>query len=161
LEIWTDYKNLEYFQTAWKLNQRQAQWSLFLSRFDFSLHHHPERTMGKPDALSQHPDHRDSNGDNTDLVLLKPELFTIRALEGVAFERAEQDVLKEIQTWNQKQAWEDSVVIMVKALKDTKANMVQSVEWKLQDGLICHRDLLYVPNNPELQWRIVEQHHDS
>jgi hypothetical protein len=34
LEIWMDHKNLEYFWTAWKLNWRQAWWSLFLSRFD-------------------------------------------------------------------------------------------------------------------------------
>jgi hypothetical protein len=51
LEIWTDHKNLEDFQTAWKLNQRQARWSLFLSHFDFSLHYCPRRTMGKPNAL--------------------------------------------------------------------------------------------------------------
>jgi len=117
--------------------------------------------MGKPDALSWCPDHGDGNRDNMDLVLLKPELFMIRALKGVAFEGAEQDVLKEIQTQNQEQAWKDSVAIMVKTLKDTKANMVQSMEWKLQNGLIYHQDLLYVPNDPELQWRIVEQHHDS
>ena len=84
--------------------------------------------MGKPDALSWCPDHRDSNGDNTDLVLLKPELFMIRALKGVVFEGAEQDVLKEIQAQNQEQPWEVSVMIMVKAFKDTKANIVQSVE---------------------------------
>ena len=30
LEVWTDHKNLEYFQTAKKLNQRQAQWLLYL-----------------------------------------------------------------------------------------------------------------------------------
>ena len=35
-EIWTDYKNLEYFMKAQKLNCRQAQWALYLSRFDFS-----------------------------------------------------------------------------------------------------------------------------
>jgi hypothetical protein len=52
--------------------------------------------MGKPDALSWYPDHGDSNGDNTDLVLLKLELFTIRALEGVVFKGVEQDILKEI-----------------------------------------------------------------
>ena len=40
-EIWTDHKNLEYFRTAQKLNRRQARWSLFLSRFNFSLHHKP------------------------------------------------------------------------------------------------------------------------
>jgi len=30
-EIWTDYKNLEYFMKAQKLNWRQARWALYLS----------------------------------------------------------------------------------------------------------------------------------
>ena len=30
-EIWTDYKNLEYFIKAQKLNRRQARWALYLS----------------------------------------------------------------------------------------------------------------------------------
>jgi hypothetical protein len=43
-EVWTDHKNLEYFRTAQKLNWRQAQWSLYLSRFDFLLYHKPGDT---------------------------------------------------------------------------------------------------------------------
>ena len=35
-EIWTDHKNLEYFMKAQKLNRRQARWSLYLLRFDFT-----------------------------------------------------------------------------------------------------------------------------
>jgi len=30
-KIWTDYKNLEYFIKAQKLNRRQARWALYLS----------------------------------------------------------------------------------------------------------------------------------
>src|SRR6266540_5131917 len=56
-KIWTDHKNLEYFMTAKQLNWRQARWSLYLSRFDFALHHKPGKTMGKPDALSRRADH--------------------------------------------------------------------------------------------------------
>ena len=51
-EIWMDHKNLKYFMTAKKLNQRQAQWFLLLARFDFLLHHRPGKTMGKSDTLS-------------------------------------------------------------------------------------------------------------
>ncbi len=36
VEIWTDHRNLEYFRTAQDLNRRQARWSLYLSRFDYS-----------------------------------------------------------------------------------------------------------------------------
>jgi len=86
-EIWTDYKNLEYFRTSKKLNWRQARWSLYLSRFDFTLHHRPRKTMGKMDALSQRPDHGSGALDNSDMILLQLELFTIRALKGLTSER--------------------------------------------------------------------------
>jgi hypothetical protein len=52
VKIWMDHKNLEYFMTAKKLNHRQAQWSLYLSRLNFIMHHHPGTRMGKCDALS-------------------------------------------------------------------------------------------------------------
>ena len=52
----TDYKNLEYFMKAQKLNQRQAQWALYLSRFNFTLKHVPGTKMGKADGLSKRLD---------------------------------------------------------------------------------------------------------
>ena len=30
-EIWTDYKNLQYFIISQKLNRRQVRWALYLS----------------------------------------------------------------------------------------------------------------------------------
>ena len=77
MEIWIDHKNLEYFMTAKKLNCRQARWSLYLAHFDFKLVHCPGRCMGKPDALSQRPDHGNGASDNEDVVLLRPELLAI------------------------------------------------------------------------------------
>jgi hypothetical protein len=53
IEIWTDHKNLKYFHITQKLNRRQARWSLYLLRFNFTLHHKPGRSMGKPDVLSR------------------------------------------------------------------------------------------------------------
>ena len=49
-EIWIDHKNLEYFMKAQKLNQRQARWALYLSRFNFTLKHIPESKMGKAES---------------------------------------------------------------------------------------------------------------
>ena len=69
-EIWTDHKNLEYFRTSKKLNRRQAQWSLYLSRFDFTLHHRPGQSMGKADMLSRRSDHGLGAGDNENMTLL-------------------------------------------------------------------------------------------
>ena len=55
-EIWTDHKNLEYFMKTQKLNCRQAQWILYLLRFDFTLKHVSGTKMGKADELSRQLD---------------------------------------------------------------------------------------------------------
>jgi hypothetical protein len=86
VEIWTDHKNLEYLRVTQKLNQCQARWSLYLLRFDFTLHHKPGQSMGKPDALSRQADHGSGQGDNDNLTLLSHELFHIHTLSGVRLE---------------------------------------------------------------------------
>jgi hypothetical protein len=97
IEIWTDHKNLEYFRMAQKLNCRQACWLLYLLRFDFTLHHKPGQSMGKPDALSRRADHGSGQGDNNNLTLLALELFRIHVLTGVRLEGDERNILREVQ----------------------------------------------------------------
>ena len=109
VEIWTDHKNLEYFITAKKLNCRQAQWSLYLGRFDFKLVHCPGRSMGKPDALSQRPDHSKGASNNEDMVLLRPELIAVQALEELYLEGPERDMLREIRQGNQRGEQEEPI----------------------------------------------------
>ena len=48
----TDHKNLEYLRNAKRLNARQARWSLFFSRFRFSITYRPGSCNTKADALS-------------------------------------------------------------------------------------------------------------
>ena len=82
-EIWMDHKNLEYFMSSQNLNQRQAQWALYLSRFNFVLKHVPGIKMGKVDGLSRRSDwEKRKEGDNKEKTLLKPEwVKSIRAGE--------------------------------------------------------------------------------
>jgi hypothetical protein len=51
--VFSDHKNLTFFRSAQKLNQRQARWSLFLSEYDIKLVHMPGYKMIQSDALSQ------------------------------------------------------------------------------------------------------------
>lgn len=53
LLVLTDHKNLQYICTAKRLNPRQAQWSLFFTRFNFTLSYRPGSKDGKADALSR------------------------------------------------------------------------------------------------------------
>jgi len=65
--------------------------------------------MGKPDTLSQRPDHGKGASDNEDVVLLRPELLAIRALEGVQMEGLEKGILREIHQGNQRGDQEEPV----------------------------------------------------
>jgi len=117
--------------------------------------------MGKPDALFQRSDHRSGSQDNDNLVLLKPELFTIQALEGISMKGEEKEILEEVRRQTRVGEMEDKVVKVVAALKEGKSKTMQSAEWDLWDGLIFHQERIYILENPELCQKIVEQHHDS
>lgn len=158
VEIWTDHKNLEYFMTTKKLNCRQARWLLYLSRFDFVMHHRPGKSMGKCDALSRRADHSPGTDDNRDITLLKPEFFAARALKGIG---AERDILWEIRKGVQDGRGEDAVVLAMKEFDESKGKTLRSSEWAKEDGLWRFCDRIYVPLIPDLRHRIMEQHHDS
>src|SRR5258708_7679040 len=82
-EILTDHQNLTYFHDTQKLNCCQAHWSLFLSCFDFSLHHQPGQLMGRPDALSRRSDHPCGKDDNTNITLLPSDVFEVCNTEAI------------------------------------------------------------------------------
>jgi hypothetical protein len=128
VEIWTDHKNLEYFMTAKKLNHRQARWSLYLSRFDFVMHHCPGTSMGKCDALLRRADHTNGSDNNRDTTLLRPEFFVVCALEGVTMEGAERDILREVRKGVQDGRGKDAVMLAMKELDRSKERTVRSSE---------------------------------
>jgi hypothetical protein len=93
IKIWTDHKNLKYFMTAKNLNCRQARWSLYLSRFDFVMHHCPGKSMGKCDALLRRTDHTNRVDHNHDTTLLQPEFFV---LKGITIDSAKNGILHNV-----------------------------------------------------------------
>ena len=151
VEIWTDHKNLEYFMTAKKLNCYQARWSLYLAHFDFKLVHRPGRSIGKPDALSQRPDHGKGASDNEDIVLLRLELLAVRALKGIQLEGPERDILREIRQGNQKGDQEELVAKAARELQQASSKTVCSTEWSEDKGVLRFRGKIYVLWNVDLQ----------
>jgi hypothetical protein len=126
VEIWTDHKNLEYFQVAQKLNCQQAHWSLYLSHFDFTLYHKPGQSMGKPNTLSRRADHRSGQGDNNNLTLLAPELFRIYALAGTRLEGEECNILHEVWCSLRDGVQEEAVAKAARELQKDKGRGTQS-----------------------------------
>ena len=79
IEIWSDHKNLEYFRTAQSLNCRQARWSLFLSRFQFTISHRAG-SLNRADHLTWRSDHEEGvEFDNSNTTVLHPSVFRINA----------------------------------------------------------------------------------
>ena len=81
--LWqTDHKNLEYFMKAQKLNQRQARWALYLSRFDFASKHVAGKSIEQVDSLSRRTDWAEEvERDNKNQVMLKKKWLEIRVIE--------------------------------------------------------------------------------
>jgi len=156
-EIWTDHKNLEYFMSSQNLNRRQAQWALYLSRFDFVLKHIPGSRMGKADGLSKRSDwEKGVEGDNEERTLLKPEwVRSIRAgeviVEGV-------DILEKIRKSEVK---DDEVIKAVEEIKKAEVKMLRDEEWREEDGLMLKEGKVYVPKDEALRVEIIRLHHDT
>jgi len=107
VEIWTDHKNLEYFMKLQNLTRRQACWALFLSRFDFTLHHKPGKLSTKPDALSRRADHFKSNADdNQARIIFKQPIKIMASKRGQAMVINERPLVQQIK---QIQSMEDDV----------------------------------------------------
>jgi len=114
-EIWTDYKNLEYFMKVQKLNRRQTRWALYLSRFDFTLKHVPESKMEKADSLSRRLDWEiEVERDNKDETLVKPEWLEVRKTEKVEVIVEGVDLLEKVK---QSKVKDDEVIKVVEEIK--------------------------------------------
>ena len=107
---------------AQKLNQRQARWSLYLSRFDFALKHVAGKSMGRADSLSRRVDWtKGVKRNNKNQVMLKEEWLEVRAMEQL-IERPEEEIVKRIKEARNK----DEEVI--KEMKKAEVKMLRDEE---------------------------------
>ena len=98
---------------AQKLNYKQAQQALYLSRFDFTLKHMPGTRMGKIDRLSRRPDQKVGvDKDNENQVVVKDNW--LRKLKEVIIEGPEVEILKKIKKARGK---DEKVVRIVEEMK--------------------------------------------
>lgn len=145
--ILTDHRNLEYFQTAKKLNRRQARWSLILAEFEYTLEHRPGTSMGKPDALSRRSDHSMGKEDNSDVVLLPPSLFINASQQQGHLEVATEmnAVLREMRREGLDEEGEE----ILKRNEDTE----------VKQGLLFYKGKIYIPL--EHRRSVMKAHHTA
>ena len=74
VQVISDHRNLELFQTTKVLNRRQARWAQELTGYDFKIFFCPGRQNGKADYLSRRPEYRlEKGGDKNPETILKPD----------------------------------------------------------------------------------------
>ena len=109
---------------AQKLNQRQARWALYLSRFDFMLKYVLRTKIGKTDGLSRKLDWKVGvEKDNEDQVLIKNNW--ICNLQEVVIEGPEVELLKKIKKVRSKN---EDVVRVVEEMKKAKVKELRGNE---------------------------------
>ncbi|KAL0149180.1 hypothetical protein M9458_055514, partial [Cirrhinus mrigala] len=80
-QVITDHKNLQYLRDAKRLCPRQARWSLFFSRFNFSITYRPGPKNIRADALSRLHDHPETSEKPDNII---PEHIIINPIEWTA-----------------------------------------------------------------------------
>jgi hypothetical protein len=98
--ILSDYKNLEYWQTKWDLNLRQAHWGERLANYNFHITYRPGKYAGKPDILSRESGDSPWEGEmkhqqNRGWILLPAQMFQVSAAEVMELQ-VDKELLKEI-----------------------------------------------------------------
>jgi transposase InsO family protein len=79
--IVTDHKNLRYFATTRRLNERQMRWADTLSRFNFHLKYRPGKLAARPDALSRREQDMPSGVEDDRLKMREQQLLALDNIE--------------------------------------------------------------------------------
>ncbi|KAL0186347.1 hypothetical protein M9458_018017, partial [Cirrhinus mrigala] len=77
-QVITDHKNLQYLRNAKRLCPRQARWSLFFSRFQFSITYRPGPKNIRADSLSRMHNHPETSETPVNII---PEHIIINPIE--------------------------------------------------------------------------------
>ena len=142
-----------------KLNQRQARWALYLSRFNFILKHVLGSKMGKADSLSRRLDQEiEVEKDNEDKTLVKLEWLKVRKAEVVEIIVDRVDLLEEVRKSKVK---DNKVVKAVEEMKQEGVKMIRDKEQREVDDIMYKEGKVYVPKGNKLRAEIIRLHHDT
>ncbi|KAJ3550669.1 hypothetical protein NMY22_g303 [Coprinellus aureogranulatus] len=164
-EIVTDHSNLEYWRTAQDLSRCQCRWSLYLSRFNFFLTHHPGKANTQADPLSRMPHHRISDADdNRQQTVLRPEHFAKLAATSMTKIAATTLLRNPLADRIRQQGTREAEVL--KGLAELEKNGPKRLanglpDWSEEDGLVFHKGRIYVPSDLELRQAVLKQCHDD
>ena len=118
-----------------KLNRRQAQWALYLSRLDFILKHVSGTKIGKADRLSRRSDWKIGvENDNDNQVVIKDNW--IHSLQEVVIEGPKVEILEKMKKARSK---DKDIVRVVEEMKKANMKELQGNEWQIEGELVLKK----------------------
>ncbi|KEP45615.1 putative Transposon Tf2-1 polyprotein, partial [Rhizoctonia solani 123E] len=154
--VFTDHRNLEYWQNNKTFNRRHARWHLLLAGYNFRIHYRPGKQSNKPDALSRRSDHLDIPPGEQ--IMLPAEIFANAAYVDTEshlqtlIERAldkDEDLEEILHYFQVKQ--ENAGITLRRAFK----------EYHMEAGLLFYQNKIVVPNDEDIKLRLLHLHHNN
>jgi len=168
--VYTDHKNLEYFNSTKLLNRRQARWVEILCKFNFKIICCPGERNGKPDTLSHRVDPElEGEGEKEDLTIrmFKPgqlDLGTSKEILAAHQIMAVKASQIEESKWSKKileaSLWDNRWLGIQNCLKIGKDNAGLG-HYSLENDIITYERCLYIPANNSLKFKVTYQCHDA
>ena len=161
ITVLSDHKNLQYFATTKQLSHRQARWSEYLSRFDFTITYRPGKHGEKPDALtrrSQDQLAQDEARLARKQTLLRPELFEKPVT--ICFTETNRPICQIIEDEYPNDPLIQETLQLLKDGARRSKTMTLS-ECETRGGRLYYRNRLVVPDHDELKIKILQAVHDS
>jgi hypothetical protein len=92
--------------------------------------------------------------NNSDITLLKPEFFAIKAMQQghMMIEGVEEGLLSRIR---KSRNLDESVIKAVEEMKRSPTKRLRSDEWASEQDLVLYRGKIYVPKDVEIRWELV------
>ncbi|QRV98516.1 Retrotransposable element Tf2 protein [Ceratobasidium sp. AG-Ba] len=152
--VYTDHRNLQYWQEAKVWNRRHARWYLLLASFNYQIVYRPGKMSEKPDALSRRSDHGDSQMEPQ--VMIPPEKF-IGFMADI--KASFLDKVREAQK-------EDEAIKVLWESVSNKGQLPPSVRkefrrYEIKEGILEYDGKIYIPDDRDLRIEILQRFHDS
>ncbi|CEL61535.1 Retrotransposable element Tf2 155 kDa protein type 1 OS=Schizosaccharomyces pombe (strain 972 / ATCC 24843) GN=Tf2-1 PE=4 SV=1 [Rhizoctonia solani AG-1 IB] len=156
ITVFTDHRNLEYWQKTRSFNRRHARWQLYLADFNFEIHFRPGKQSGKPNALSRRADHADIPPKAE--VMIPDELFV-----NIAKEEQDGPLQNQIKVEQRRDPSLDNIIEFLTVKQENAPPTIRKAyrDYRLDDEILLFQDKVLVPDNDDLKREILKFYHDS
>ena len=177
IKVLSDHKNLQYFATTKQLSHRQARWSEYLSRFNFTITYRPGKDGEKPDALTRRSQDQPAQNEAREArqqTLLRPELFTNPGPEDhptapnsknlITHEIRLMETGRTIQEIIEAEYCNDEFIAEILQLLRSgtqRSKKISLSECEEREGRLFFRSRLVIPKHDELIIKLLRLVHDS